>query len=577
MNEQKNIKYFGYIRKSSEDNRERQAASLPEQRYALDLLKTKLNLKIVDVLDESRTAHEPGRPTFNSMLEKISNGEANAILTWHPNRLSRNPVDTGHLLYLMDAGKLVEIRTPSRAYHNTPEDKFMLGLEFGISKKDSDDKSIVVERGLEGKARKGWRPGVAPQGYLNDKGTESGERKIYSDNDRLPHIKNIFSLFYNGTPVIEIHRIAHEDWHYLTRQHKRMGGKPLSISMIYSILTNPFYCGKFEYPLGSGKWYEGAHEKVVNEEVFSEIQVKLGRRSPYKVKHNGFAYNGSAIRCGDCGSSIVAEQKKQCICSNCKTKFSISHKNPDTCIKCGSLIESMSNPKLLHYIYYRCGRKKNPKCLQKAVQLTELERQIDKKLTQIEISPVFVDWAIKQIQKMNESNKDFEEATFKGLKAAHDKCRIKLNNLLQLKISPENVNGSLLSDSEYKTQKETLESELKIIEKQLEDTDNQMLQSNSDTEKAFNFVSRARERFSLPDIKIKRDIFLGLGLHLTLKDKIIDFDSPKYIKSLEKMKKEAPIIAERVAPEKEIELKAKMEEKFATIPSVLRSKELNLI
>ncbi|OGH54026.1 MAG: hypothetical protein A3G15_01530 [Candidatus Levybacteria bacterium RIFCSPLOWO2_12_FULL_40_10] len=576
MNEQLRLKYIGYARKSSEDNRERQAASLPDQLYIIEGVRTKQNLSVVDVLQESQSAFKTGRPLFNLMLQRIEKGEANAILTWHPNRLCRNSLDAGQLLYLIDEGKLIEIRTPSRAYRNTPEDKFMLALEFGMSKKDSDDKSIVVSRGLEGKARNGWRPGVAPQGYLNDKATESGLRKIPTDPERMPYVKKIFELFHSGTPAIEIHRIADEEWHFKTRQHKRIGGKPLSLSMIYFILTNPFYCGKFEYPLGSGKWYEGGHEKAVSEEVFNEIQMKLGGRSQYKLKHNDYAFN-ALMRCGFCNSGIVAEQKWQCICSSCKTKFSLTQKNKDKCTDCGTIIENMNNPKILHYVYYRCGRKKNSACLQRAVRVDNLEEQIDNRLSQVEISPLFMNWAIKQIRKMNEANKDFEEEAVKGIKKAHDSCRIKLNNLLQLKISPTNADSSLLSDEQYKEQKEALESELKAIEKQLGNFDEQMIQSNNDTASAFNFVARARARFALPDIKVKRDIFMGLGLHLTLMDKKVIFDSPKYIGTIARMRKESPVIAERVAPEKEAELRAQFEEKYASIPTVLRSKESHLV
>jgi DNA invertase Pin-like site-specific DNA recombinase len=569
MDKQPNLEYIGYARKSSGDNREQQAASLPDQIYILEGIKAKHGLKVIDTLKESQTAHKIGRDKFNLMLEKVEKGEANAILTWHVNRLARNMVDGGKIIQLMDEGKLLEIKTPSRVLHNTPDDKFMLVLEFGISKKDSDDKSVSVMRGLVKKAREGNRPGVAPQGYLNDKATESGMRRIFTDPERMPYIKQIFKLFHEGTPAIEIHRVADEEWHYRTRQHKRIGGKPLSLSMIYFILSNPFYCGKYEYPLGSGKWYEGSHEKAVSEEIFNEIQIKLGRRSQYKLKHSDYAYP-ALMRCGFCESGIVAERKLQCICSNCKIKFSITQKNKDKCTGCGVLIEDMDKPKILHYVYYRCGRKKNPNCKQKAVRVELLEKQIDEKLLDVDISPLFMDWAIKQIHKMNEANKDFEREAFENIKRAHEACRIKLNNLLQLKISPTNADSSLLSDEQYKEQKEALESELKAIEKQLGATDDQMIQANNNTERAFNFVARARERFALPDIKVKRDIFMGLGLHLKLKDEKVLFDSPKYIQTLEVMKKAAPIIAERVAPEKEAELRAQFEEKYASIPTVLR-------
>jgi len=70
----------------------------------------------------------------------------------------------------------------------------MLNIELGISKKDSDDKSIVVKRGLEKKIRDGWRPDVAPQGYLNDRVTESGFRRIFTDPERMTFIRKIFHV-----------------------------------------------------------------------------------------------------------------------------------------------------------------------------------------------------------------------------------------------------------------------------------------------------------------------------------------------------------------------------------------------
>ncbi len=570
MDKEITLRYIGYARKSSEDNKERQAASLPEQLYVLEGIKARHNLAIIEILQESKSAHKAGRELFNAMLEKVEVGKANAILTWHPNRLCRNPLDSGRILYLMDEGKLIEIRTPSRTYHNTPEDKFMLTLEFGISKKDSDDKSIVVVRGLGKKARDGWRPGVAPVGYLNDKTTESGFRKILTDSERLPFVKKIFELFHTGTPVIEIHRIAKDEWHFATRQKKRSGGKQLSISMFYAILTNPFYIGKYEYPIGSGKWYEGQHEKTISEEIFNEIQLKLGRRSQYRLKHHEYAYTGSLVRCGSCSSSIVAEQKLQCICTNCKLKFSLTKINKEKCTACNTRIEDMVKPTILHYTYYRCSRKKNSACRERAIRIDRLEEQIDEKLTHVEISPLFMDWAIRQIHKANDNERNFREDAIDGIKRAHDQCRKKLDNLLQLKISPANSDGGLLSDEQYKREKDTLEQELRGLEKQLGTIDNRMLQANEDTVKAFTFAARAKERFATDDLKIKRDIFMGLGSHLTLKDRIVDIDSPKYILTLKEMKEDAPIIGEAVAPEKELAMKAQFEEKYASIPTVLR-------
>ncbi len=575
MDNEITLKFIGYTRKSSEDNRERQAASLPDQIYILEGIKAKHNLNLIEILEESKSAHKPGREIFQKMIDRISKSEANSILTWHPNRLARNMSDGGQIIFLMDEGKLLEIRTPSRIYRNTPEDKFMLSLEFSISKKDSDDKSIVVKRGLDKKCRDGWRPGEAPFGYLNDKFTAAGQRKIFTDKERFPFIKKIYELFLNGTSVKEIRTISKNTWHLTTRQRPKMGGRPLSISNIYVILNEPFYFGKYEYPLGSGNWYIGKHERAISKELFNQVQVKLGHRSQYKLLHHDYAYT-SLMKCGYCNSSIVGEEKNQVICSKCKYKFSLTKNNKDKCTQCDTRIEDMKKPTILHYVYYRCGRKKkiDPKCNQKGLNLEELEKQVGEELSQLEISYTFMNWAIKQIHKMNDGERGYREDTVTSIKKAHDDCRAKIDNLLRLKISPSNHDGSLLSDERFKEENNKLEVELKSIEKQLTNIDSRMIQSNEEIAKAFTFAATARLRFSNGDTKTKRDIFSGLGLHLKLIDKKVRYDSLDYMVIIKRMKKEVSSIGKIVAPSLQSVPTKKMEALWASNSILLRSREL---
>jgi len=569
-------KYIGYARKSSEDNKERQAASLPDQKYILEGLKSRHNLNLIEILEESQSAHRAGRPIFNSMLDRIEIGEVNAILVWHPNRLARNMSEGGRIIDLMDYGKLVEIRTPQRVYQNSPEDKFMLSLEFSISKKDSDDKSIVVKRGLDKKCREGWRPGEAPFGYLNDIYTVGGQRKIFTDKERLPFVKKIFELFLDGTSVREIQRIAGDEWHLISRRRKRMGGKPLSLSNLYVILNDSFYYGRFEYPEGSGNWFDNhtSIDQAVSEEMFNQVQIKLGNRSQYKLKHHQYAYT-AMMKCGYCGSGIVAEEKNQVICSFCRYKFSITKNNKDKCTRCGRRIEEMAKPVILHYEYYRCGRKKkvSPPCNQRGLEVHKLEKLIDWKLCEIEISPLFMDWAIRQINKMNEGEIDFREETIQDIKRAYDDCRIEMDNLLKLKISPTNKDGSLLSDERYKEENGKLEKKLKEIEKQLKSVDERMIQSNKDIAEKFDFATTARKRFATGDPKTRRDIFEGLGSHLKLLNKEVYCDSPEYMFVIKKMKKAEPTIAEIVAPNLQSVRAKEMEALWASNSVLLRSRE----
>lgn len=568
--------YLGYARKSSEDNKERQAASLPDQIFVLEGIKKRENLQINDIYQESRSAHFPGRPIFNEMLKRIENGGANALIVWHENRLSRNPVDAGLVIYLMDRGYLLEVKTPTRTYKNTPSDKFMLQIELASSKKDSDDKAIVVKRGLEKKCRDGWRPGVAPQGYLNDKATESGFRRILVDSERLPFIRKIFELYRGGTQVDDIHRIAKDEWGYRTRQKKRSGGKPLSTSMIYKILGNPFYTGKFEYPEGSGQWHEGRHEPAIKDELFEDVQVMLGHKSQYKLKNHEWAYT-SLIKCGFCGSSITAEEKWQCICAHCKLKFSLTKKNKEACPRCATRIDHMQNAKILHYIYYRCKRRKDVRCRQKGIRVDILEKQVDAELSSLEIPQSFVDWAIRQINIMNDDDRDIREKAIQSVSRTHSNARTSLDNLVKLKISPLNSDGSLLSDEKFREEKLKLEAEIKELEKQLNNVDQRMLEAADELNEKFSFAARSRQRYAKGDIKVKREILSRLGSHLILLDGMLHIESPLPFMAIKKMKKETPILQEMLAPKEQSLSTTKTDALYASAPSLLRGQESRLV
>jgi len=174
-----------------------------------------------------------------------------------------------------------------------------------------------------------------------------------------------------------------------------------------------------------------------------------------------------------------------------------------------------------------------------------------------------------------------DEYTAKNMLSSGPYARATARAAMKAQLKKDRVRAQLELGEKTKKDKEgeentRLEKELKDIENQLANVDKRMIQASKDTARGFNFVARARERFATPDIKIKRDIFMGLGLHLTLKDKIVEFDSPKYLIKIAEMKKEAQIIAERVAPDKELAMKAQFEEKYASIPTVLRGQELRL-
>ena len=106
------MKYFIYTRKSTESE-DRQVLSIESQISELKEFAAKEKLEIVASLCEAQTAKEPGRKIFGEMLDRIEKGEAQGILAWHPDRLARNSIDGGKIIYLLDTGKIKDLKFPT--------------------------------------------------------------------------------------------------------------------------------------------------------------------------------------------------------------------------------------------------------------------------------------------------------------------------------------------------------------------------------------------------------------------------------------------------------------------------------
>ena len=159
------IKYCLYARKSSESD-ERQAMSIDSQIKEMQTVAKRENLLIKEIRDESHSAKQSSqRPVFNQLIIDIEQGEFSGILTWAPDRLSRNAGDLGKLVDLMDQEKLVQIKTYSQTFSNNPNEKFLLMILCSQAKLENDNRGINVKRGLRAQCEMGWTPRGSPTHY----------------------------------------------------------------------------------------------------------------------------------------------------------------------------------------------------------------------------------------------------------------------------------------------------------------------------------------------------------------------------------------------------------------------------
>src|SRR5579862_1939221 len=146
--------FFIYARKSTESE-DRQIRSINDQLAELRQLAHRDGLNVVDTFIEKQSAKIPGRPVFNEMIDRIEAGEATGVMAWHPDRLARNSVDGGRIVYLVDTGKITELKFPTFWFEPTPHGKFMLSIMFGQSKYYVDSLSENIRRGHRQRLKNG--------------------------------------------------------------------------------------------------------------------------------------------------------------------------------------------------------------------------------------------------------------------------------------------------------------------------------------------------------------------------------------------------------------------------------------
>src|SRR5262249_41392604 len=114
------MRYFIYCRKSTEAE-DRQVASIESQLTTLQrTFAERTEIEIVRVYQESFSAKAPGRPIFGEMMTAINKGEAVGIISWAPDRLARNSIDGGQIVYMLDCGVIKDLKFATYTFENNP-------------------------------------------------------------------------------------------------------------------------------------------------------------------------------------------------------------------------------------------------------------------------------------------------------------------------------------------------------------------------------------------------------------------------------------------------------------------------
>ena len=506
------IKYFLYARKSTEGE-DRQVTSIEDQISEMKKLAQELNIEIVDIISESKSAKAQGREQFNRMLQRIKGGEARGILCWKLNRLARNPWDGAEIIGNLQQGIIQHIQTYGREYKPT-DNVIMMYVEFGMSNQYVNDLSVDVKRGMRKKAERGWYPAMQlPLGYIHNPkiAQTNNQNEIIVDTNNFKIIKKLWKLLLTG--MYSIADIKREGDAFGLTSRK---GNLYSQSSYYKMFSCEFYCGYYYWKNENNERtrYLGNHKPMVTELEYKKVQKILQRDKKLPQKQKYFFPFKGVISCGECNGFVTCENKLQAICTHCKFKFSLKTKS--ICPKCKTDIAEMENPSIIDKTYYHCTKKVTT-CTQGGITDVEAEKHINNYLQKISINQDFFDFAINGLKTLNDNATIKDNKIIASLKKRQTELKQRSQRLIEMRVDGE-INKEQLQEMQQSNTTALEEIEYKILS--LKDININWFKA---AKEQLKFSLTCKEMFEKGDEKVKKMIASKLGSNLILKDKSLYF------------------------------------------------------
>lgn len=321
------LKYALYVRKSTDDD-SRQVRSIEDQIKECREMAVRLGLRIVTnpALQEKKSAKLPNqRPIFTQMLRDLADGRYDGIIAWNPDRLARNMLEGGHIIDMIDQGRIKDLKFVTHHFTKDANGKMLLGMAFVLSKQYSDNLSQNVSRGVRNKFLEGKSP-IPKYGYIRD---EDGYYQPDSKNFDL--IRVAWDKRNNGDSIESIVEFLNQhDFHRVVQSNNRK--LYITKQKLSNMFKDPFYYGiliQAGNPIDLRQLYN--FQPATTESTYQTIQ-QMGKRNgkPFKSRAGIFLPLKQMVKCAYCGATMYAGASKsstgkkylyyRCITKDCERK-----------------------------------------------------------------------------------------------------------------------------------------------------------------------------------------------------------------------------------------------------------------
>ncbi len=291
-------RYIIYLRKSTDDPK-KQVRSIEDQRDECKELAERMGLdpEKIPIITERLSARKSSalvpkskkRVQFDDMLQAFRTGKYHGLISWSPDRLSRNMKDAGEIIEMVDEEYIQDLAFCTYQFENSPNGKMMLGILFATSKQYSDKLAVDVKRGTDGNVKDGKYNGATKKGYYVDATTGYFMPDEYNWNLLRKAVDMRLYEGENNTVIADFLKDAK-----LTERKDPDEPRTLvkvTKQMVGNIFEDSFYCGLYKYgdklanliDLYNFKPLITADEYIL---LNSEVAKNFGRTTTVKTNRN---------------------------------------------------------------------------------------------------------------------------------------------------------------------------------------------------------------------------------------------------------------------------------------------------
>ena len=301
-----------YLRVSTRDQAKRggetEGFSIPAQREACHRKAESLGAEVIEeFIDAGESAKSAQRPELQRMLSYVKHNTIQLVIVHKVDRLARNRMDDVQINFeIQQAG--AQLVSCSENIDETPSGMLLHGIMSSIAEFYSQNLATEAKKGMTQKAKSGGTPGRAPFGYINttQRTAEGREvRTVITDPDRAHWVPWMYERYATGEWTTGMLRDELDTHGVTTLARPKQPARPLTTSMVHSILSNPYYTGLVVF---GGATYQGRHQPLVSTELWSKVEaIRHGRSHAKEKPAIRTHYLKGSLFCGQCGSPLSYE------------------------------------------------------------------------------------------------------------------------------------------------------------------------------------------------------------------------------------------------------------------------------